>query len=50
MGSSILCSKCKEIPVKRPASAQSKQNSTNETGIIETYVKLIECDIENICF
>lgn len=33
VGNSILCSKCKEIPVKRPASAQSKQNSTNETGM-----------------
>ncbi|KAL4149685.1 hypothetical protein QTP88_003566 [Uroleucon formosanum] len=35
VGNSILCSKCKEIPVKRPASAQSKQNSTNETDCAE---------------
>ncbi|CAH1708510.1 actin-binding LIM protein 1 isoform X5 [Aphis gossypii] len=35
VGNSILCSKCKEIPVKRPVSAQSKQNSTNETDCAE---------------
>ncbi|XP_025206349.1 actin-binding LIM protein 1 isoform X6 [Melanaphis sacchari] len=35
VGNSILCSKCKEIPVKRPISAQSKQNSTNENDCAE---------------
>lgn len=35
VGNSILCSKCKEIPVKRPASAQSKQYSNNETGMFK---------------
>jgi len=35
VGNSILCSKCKEIPVKRPVSAQSKQNSINDTDCAE---------------
>lgn len=38
VGNSILCSKCKEIPVKRPVSAQSKQNRTNDTGMVNLYI------------
>ncbi|XP_050534729.1 actin-binding LIM protein 3 isoform X3 [Daktulosphaira vitifoliae] len=35
VGKSILCSKCKEIPVKRPGSAQSRQTTNNETDCAE---------------